>query len=159
MEWGAEAGRDYSGWLTVANRGEGASEVVHLSFGERSAGPEMQERAPEGRDPLAEGISATLESMRRQIEEAPARWRARHLQKGQSRSWRRTRRWSTRTRCGGNRTLRTSGVGDSRKFSSLAYEDGSSFPGHRLSPTGVYRSMVNSEEHRRTTRGGKGRLD
>jgi hypothetical protein len=28
MEWGAEAGRDYSGWLTVANHGEGGSEVV-----------------------------------------------------------------------------------------------------------------------------------
>ena len=70
MEWGAEAGRDYSGWLTVANRGDGGSEVVvHLSFGERSVEPEMQERAPEGRDPLAEGISATLESIRRQIEE------------------------------------------------------------------------------------------
>jgi uncharacterized protein YndB with AHSA1/START domain len=70
MEWGAEAGRDYSGWLTVANRGEGASEVVvHLSFGERSAEPEMREQAPEGRDPLAEGVSATLESIRRQIEE------------------------------------------------------------------------------------------
>ena len=70
IEWGAEAGRDYSGWLTVANRGEGASEVVvHLSFGERSVEPELQERAPEGRDPLAEGISATLESIRRQIEE------------------------------------------------------------------------------------------
>ena len=37
MEWGVEAGRDYSGWLTVANHGEGASEVVaHLSFGECS---------------------------------------------------------------------------------------------------------------------------
>ena len=37
MEWGAEAGRDYSGWLTVANHGEGGSEVVaHLSFGECS---------------------------------------------------------------------------------------------------------------------------
>jgi hypothetical protein len=70
MEWGAEAGRDYSGWLTGANRVEGGSEVVvHLSFGERSVAPEMQERAPEGRDPLAEGISATLESIRRQIEE------------------------------------------------------------------------------------------
>jgi hypothetical protein len=34
MEWGAEAGRDYSGWLTVANHGEGGSEVVaHLSIG------------------------------------------------------------------------------------------------------------------------------
>ena len=70
MEWGAETGRDYSGWLTVADHGEGGSEVVmHLSFGERSAEPEIQERAPEGRNPLAEGISATLESIRRQIEE------------------------------------------------------------------------------------------
>jgi uncharacterized protein YndB with AHSA1/START domain len=70
MEWGAEARRDYSGWLTVADRGEGSSEVVvHLSFGERSVEPEMQERATEGRDPLSEGVSATLESIRRQIEE------------------------------------------------------------------------------------------
>jgi len=70
MEWGAEVGRDYSGWLTVANHGEGGSEVVvHLSFGERSVEPEIQGRVPEGRDPLAEGISATLESIRRQIEE------------------------------------------------------------------------------------------
>ena len=71
MEWGAEAGRDYSGWLTVANRGEaaGSEVVVHLSFGERSVEPEIQEQSSEGRDPLAEGISATLESIRRQIEE------------------------------------------------------------------------------------------
>jgi len=34
MEWGAEAERNYSGWLTVANHGEGGSAVVaHLSFG------------------------------------------------------------------------------------------------------------------------------
>src|SRR3712207_5702714 len=70
MEWGAEEGRDYSGWLTVGNHGESGSEVVvHLSFGERSAGPDIEERSPEGSDPLAEGISATLESIRRQIEE------------------------------------------------------------------------------------------
>ena len=70
MEWGAEEGRDYSGWLTVGVHGERGSEVVvHLSFGERSAGPELRERSPEGRDPLAEGISATLESIRKQIEE------------------------------------------------------------------------------------------
>src|ERR687893_1520998 len=61
MEWGAETGRDYSGWLTVASRGEGDSEVVvHLSFGERSAELEMREQAPEGHDPFTEGISATL---------------------------------------------------------------------------------------------------
>src|SRR5918997_3149882 len=56
-----ERRRGYSGWLTLANRGEGASEVVvHLSFGERSAEPGMREQAPEGHDPFAEGISATL---------------------------------------------------------------------------------------------------
>jgi uncharacterized protein YndB with AHSA1/START domain len=71
MEWGAESGRDYSGWLTVANRGEEGSEVVvHLSFGERSAEPEIEEQTPEGEHPLADGISATLESIRRQIEES-----------------------------------------------------------------------------------------
>jgi uncharacterized protein YndB with AHSA1/START domain len=83
MEWGAEAGRDYSGWLTVANRGEGNSEVVvHLSFGERSVEPEMQGRVPEGRDPLAEGISATLESIRRQIEEGSGKVEAPPLPEG-----------------------------------------------------------------------------
>jgi uncharacterized protein YndB with AHSA1/START domain len=77
MEWGAEEGRDYSGWLTVADRGEGGSEVVvHLSFGERSAGPEIAERSPESRDPLAEGISATLESIRRQVEEGSGKLEA-----------------------------------------------------------------------------------
>ena len=70
MEWGAEAGRDYSGWVTVGNHGEVASEVVvHRSFGERSVEPEMSENAPGDRDPPAEGISATLESIRRQVEE------------------------------------------------------------------------------------------
>jgi hypothetical protein len=83
MEWGAEAGRDYSGWLTVGNHGEGTSEVVvHLSFGERSAKSEMQEQAPEGRDPLAEGISATLESIRRQIEEGSGKVEAPPLPEG-----------------------------------------------------------------------------
>jgi uncharacterized protein YndB with AHSA1/START domain len=77
MEWGAEAGRDYSGWLTVANHDEGGSEVVvHLSFGERSAGPEITEQSPEGRDLLAEGISATLESIRRQLEEGSGKLEA-----------------------------------------------------------------------------------
>ena len=70
MEWGAEGGRDYSGWLTVGNHGESGSEViVHLSFGERSVEPEIREQSGEDRDPLEEGIAATLESIRRQIEE------------------------------------------------------------------------------------------
>lgn len=70
MEWGAEVQRDYSGWLEVTEDGDGQSQVtVHLDFGERSVEPEMREHAPEDRDPLAEGIAATLESIRRQIEE------------------------------------------------------------------------------------------
>ena len=43
--------------------------VVHLYFGERSAGSDIEERSSEGSDPLAEGVSATLESIRRQLEE------------------------------------------------------------------------------------------
>ena len=70
MEWGAETQRDYSGWLTVGNHGEGASEVVvHLSFGEQSVEGDIQGGAPEDRDPINEAIDATLESIRRQIEE------------------------------------------------------------------------------------------
>ncbi len=70
MEWGAEVQRDYSGWLEVAEGANGQSQVtVHLNFGERSVEPEIREQTPEGRDPLAEGVSATLESIRRQIEE------------------------------------------------------------------------------------------
>ncbi len=69
MEWGAEAGRDYSGWLEVAPDGGGSLVTVHLSFGERSVEPEMRENSGEGEDPLSEGISATLESIRRQLEE------------------------------------------------------------------------------------------
>lgn len=70
MEWGAEAGRDYSGWLTVAESGGGESEVtVHLSLGERSVEGEMEGQASEGQDMLAQGIVETLESIRRQIEE------------------------------------------------------------------------------------------
>lgn len=70
MEWGAEVQRDYSGWLEVAEGTDGQSQVtVHLFFGEHSVEPEVREQTPEGRDPLAEGVSATLESIRRQIEE------------------------------------------------------------------------------------------
>ncbi len=70
MEWGVETERDYSRWLTVGNHGEGGSEVVvHLSFGERSVEGEIQEGAPEDRDPVEEGMDATLQSIRRQFEE------------------------------------------------------------------------------------------
>lgn len=70
MEWGAEAERDYSGWLEVAEGANGRCQVtVHLNFGERTVEPDIREQTPEGRDPLAEGISSTLESIRRQIEE------------------------------------------------------------------------------------------
>ena len=68
MEWGAESGRDYSGFLTVAEVDGGSEVTVHLSLGERSAEANIPS-APDGRDPLQEGISATLESIRRRIEE------------------------------------------------------------------------------------------
>ncbi|HKH09576.1 MAG TPA: hypothetical protein VKA73_00395, partial [Rubrobacter sp.] len=70
MRWGAETGRDYSGRLTVAEAGDGQSEVtVHLSFGPRSVEGEIQEDSSADRDPLEESLEATLESIRRQIEE------------------------------------------------------------------------------------------
>ena len=42
MEWGAEAQRDYSGWLTVAESGDGSEVTVHLSFGKRTVEPEIR---------------------------------------------------------------------------------------------------------------------
>ena len=70
MRWGAETERDYSGRLTVAEAGDGQSEVtVHLSFGPRSVEGEIQEDSSDDRDPLEESLDATLESIRRQIEE------------------------------------------------------------------------------------------
>jgi hypothetical protein len=66
---GAEEERDYSGWLDVAEGASGSQVTMHLFFVERSVEPEMREQTPEGRNPLAEGVSATLESIRRQVEE------------------------------------------------------------------------------------------
>lgn len=68
MEWGAETGRDYSGFLTVAEVDGGSKVTVHLSLGERSAEADIAPAGDEP-DPLQEGIAATLESIRRQIEE------------------------------------------------------------------------------------------
>ena len=70
MRWGAESDRDYSGRLEVAEVGDGESEVtVHLSFGPRSVEGEIQKDSSEDRNPLEESLAATLESIRRQIEE------------------------------------------------------------------------------------------
>lgn len=70
LEWGAEFSRDYSGWLTVEDVSENECAITaHLSFGPRSVEPEVREEASEDRDPLAEGVSNTLESIRRQLEE------------------------------------------------------------------------------------------
>ncbi len=70
MRWGAETERDYSGWLTVLETGDGESEVtVHLSFGPRSVESEIQDDSSDDRNPLEESLGATLESIRRQIEE------------------------------------------------------------------------------------------
>ncbi|CAA9434894.1 MAG: hypothetical protein AVDCRST_MAG22-3575 [uncultured Rubrobacteraceae bacterium] len=70
MRWGAETNRDYSGRLTVAETDDGESEVtVHLLFGPRSVEGEIQEDSSGDRNPLEESLGATLESIRRQIEE------------------------------------------------------------------------------------------
>ncbi len=73
-----------------------ASEVVvHLSFGERSAEPEIREESARDQDPLAEGISATLESIRRQIEEGAGK--VAPPQRARSQRSRITRPWSVGT--------------------------------------------------------------
>lgn len=69
MEWGAEVSRDYSGWLTVSEADGGSDITVHLNFGERSVEGEIQAESSDDRDPLEEAVGATLESIRRQIEE------------------------------------------------------------------------------------------
>ena len=69
MEWGAEMGRDYSGWLTVEETGDESTVRVHLSFGPRSVEEQAQEESDDRRDPMEEGVESTLESIRRQIEE------------------------------------------------------------------------------------------
>ena len=68
MEWGAESGRDYAGYLTVAETDGGSEVTVHLSLGERSAEADLSS-VQDGRDPMQEGIAATMESIRRQIED------------------------------------------------------------------------------------------
>ena len=70
LEWGAEFSRDYSGWLTVEESAENECVVTaHLSFGSRSVEGEAQGESGDDRDPMEEGISRTLESIRRQLEE------------------------------------------------------------------------------------------
>lgn len=70
MEWGAEVYRDYSGELSVSENGGGKSAVtVRLRFGPQTVEGEIQEQSDEGRDPLAESVDRTLESIKQQIEE------------------------------------------------------------------------------------------
>jgi hypothetical protein len=64
LEWGAEFSRDYSGWLTVEESAENECMVTaHLSFGPRSVEGEVQEESSQDRDPMAEGVSNTLERL------------------------------------------------------------------------------------------------
>jgi uncharacterized protein YndB with AHSA1/START domain len=52
MEWGAEAGRDYSGWLTVANHGEGGARSSSTWTSESAPPrPRWKTRPPMGRTP------------------------------------------------------------------------------------------------------------
>ncbi len=70
MEWGAETQHTYSGRLEVRPSGDSASEVsVHLEFGPRSVEDEIQAKAGPERDAIEEALDATLESIRRQVED------------------------------------------------------------------------------------------
>lgn len=74
MEWGAKVSRDYSGELETSENGGSASEItVRLRFRSRTVEDEIQEASNEERDPLAEGIDGTLESIRRQIREGASK--------------------------------------------------------------------------------------
>jgi len=69
---GDPTGRDYSGRLTVAGTGDSQSDVtVHLSFDPRSVEGEVQEGYRDDGNPLEQFLAATLESIRRHIEEGP----------------------------------------------------------------------------------------
>lgn len=67
LEWGADAERTYSGFLTVQEAGGGSLVSVTLRFGPNSPDAQMQEQAGEDRDPVQEALAATLESVRRQV--------------------------------------------------------------------------------------------
>ncbi|WP_047863823.1 SRPBCC family protein [Rubrobacter aplysinae] len=70
LEWGAEVSRDYSGRLEVHETSDGGSNVeVQLWFGPRTVEGEIQEESSGDRDPLEEGVSATLDSIQSQLEE------------------------------------------------------------------------------------------
>jgi uncharacterized protein YndB with AHSA1/START domain len=71
LEWGSNLERQYSGRMHVDPAGSGGSLVtVHLEFGPRSEPHrEMQERSSPDREPGDEALAATLETIRRQIEE------------------------------------------------------------------------------------------
>ncbi len=70
MEWSAEVGHTYSGWLQVSEDGgpDAATVTVHLEFGPRSVQPEIQAQSSEDRDPTQEALDKTLEAIKRQLE-------------------------------------------------------------------------------------------
>lgn len=67
LRWGAQAERTYSGRLSVAPDGEGARLEVHLEFGPGSQEAEIQQQSGD-RDPVLEALSATLQSVKGQVE-------------------------------------------------------------------------------------------
>lgn len=65
MEWGSDGRQRYRGWLEVA---DDATVTVHLEFEGSEAQDEAQERSSEGRDPMAESLERTLDSIVSQVE-------------------------------------------------------------------------------------------
>jgi uncharacterized protein YndB with AHSA1/START domain len=70
MEWSADVGHTYSGWLEVSPDGgpDSSRVTVHLEFGPRSVQPEIQAQSSEDRDPTEEALGKTLEAIKRQVE-------------------------------------------------------------------------------------------
>lgn len=67
LEWGAQASRAYSGWLTVAdNGGQSSSVTVHVEFGPRSVVNPAIEEDQGGQ--MDQAVQATLETIRKQVE-------------------------------------------------------------------------------------------
>ena len=70
MEWGADDGHGYQGWLQVQSRGEQACEVtIHLSIDPQSEAIQKMDQAPGGYEQaMNEGLKKALQSIKRLCE-------------------------------------------------------------------------------------------
>jgi len=85
MEWGAEGGRDYSGWLTVANRGEGEARWWCTSTSESAPrGLILRKDHPRAAIPWRRAFRRLWRASAGSWRKVRARWRPRHPRREQS---------------------------------------------------------------------------